>query len=323
MYSSNQTLCFLFLVFAFFACSEPEKMEEVEDAPKTEAAKVVYVSPFGRSFTLSEPNPKLVEKYESAKADFEADPNNVDNIIWYGRRTAYLGEYKEALAIFTEGIKKFPEDARLYRHRGHRLISLRQLDSAIKDLTKASQLIEGTENEIEPDGMPNAQNIPVSSLHGNIWYHLGLAHYLKGNMEEAYTAYTNCRDAMSNDDNLVSSTHWLYMIQRRMGNEQKAEEMLEPIHEDMQIIENFSYYDLCKMYKGILPLDSLQGGEAGPANDAVRYGLGNWYYYNGDLEKAKKGLEEILASDSWNSFGYIAAEQDYLRHFFEKEPESR
>lgn len=315
MFFSNQTNWLLFLVFGILACTEPVAEAPKEDKPSNEEEVYVFKSPLGYNFKGKEPAPILVAKYDSAKMNYEQNPNDADNIIWYGRRTAYLGKYKEAIAIFSEGVEKFPEDARFYRHRGHRLISLRQLDSAIKDLTKASELIEGTENEIEPDGLPNAQNIPVSSLHGNIWYHLGLAHYLKGNMEAANEAYIQCRNAMSNDDNLVSSTHWLYMIQRRLANPEQAQKMLEPINMDMKIIENFSYYDLCKMYKGLLPVEELQGGEAGPANDAVRYGLANWYFYNGEQEKAKKALEDILSSEGWNSFGYIAAEQDYLRNF--------
>jgi tetratricopeptide (TPR) repeat protein len=319
MISFNQTLYILFLVLSIFACSESEMAEQTkENVPETTETDIVYKSPLGKSFTFSEPAAQLVAKYDSAKADFKNNPNDVDNIIWYGRRTAYLGQYREAIDIYTEGINQFPEDPRLYRHRGHRYISLRDLDKAITDLSTAARLIEGTENEIEPDGMPNAQNIPTSSLHGNIWYHLGLAHYLKGNMEEAYESYLNCREAMNNDDNLVSSTHWLYMIQRRMGNKDKAEALLEPIKKDMKIIENFSYYDLCQFYKGLLPIKDLEGGEAGPANDAVRYGLANWYFYNDKKEKAKGLLEEILSSDSWNSFGYIAAEQDYLRYFVEE-----
>jgi len=44
-------------------------------------------------------------------------------------------------------------------------------------------------NQIEPDGLPNAKNIPISTLKGNIWYHLGLAYYLKGDFENALWAY--------------------------------------------------------------------------------------------------------------------------------------
>ena len=87
---------------------------------------------------------------------------------------AYLGDYKKAIKIFSEGIEKFPEDARMYRHRGHRYISLRKLDLAIADLEKAAELIDGKEDRVEPDGIPNARGIPVSTTNRNIWYHLWL-----------------------------------------------------------------------------------------------------------------------------------------------------
>ena len=96
---------------------------------------------------------------------------------------------RDAIAIFTKGIQQFPEDARMYRHRGHRFITLRQLDLAIDDFKKAAQLIEGKEDEMEPDGMPNPRGIPTSSLHSNIWYHLGLAYYLEGKFENSLEAY--------------------------------------------------------------------------------------------------------------------------------------
>ena len=204
----------------------------------------------------------------------------------------------------------------MYRHRGHRYISLRKFDEAIADYVIAAGLIEGKENEVEPDGMPNDKGIPVSTLHGNIWYHLGLAYYLKQDFVNAYKAYTNCRNSGSNPDNIVSSTHWLYMIQRRLGNEEIANHMLEPIQDTMDIIENFAYHNLCRFYKGYVGSDDLLVGD-GSAQDAVKYGLANYEFYNGDRDLAKQKLEQILDGSSWNSFGYIAAESDYQRYFQE------
>lgn len=175
----------------------------------------------------------------------------------------------------------------------------------------AAVLVAGTENQIEPDGMPNARNIPVSTLHGNIYYHLGLAHYLKNEMPEALAAYQKCLASSGNNDNLVFSTHWLYMIARRMGDEALANSFLESIQEDLDVIENMAYHRACLFYKGILPEEGLlnEQGEA-PANDALAYALANWHYYNGQTEKAHESYEKILAQDSWNSFGYLAAEAD-------------
>src|SRR4029078_11810488 len=96
------------------------------------------------------------------------------------RGIAYLARSRDAIETFSEGIEKHPDDARLYRHRGHRYITVREFPKAIEDLTKAAQLRSGKPVQVEPDGQPNARNIPTSTLQSNIYYHLGLAHYLSG-----------------------------------------------------------------------------------------------------------------------------------------------
>ncbi len=179
------------------------------------------ISMSGDSLYATPPSEELIAKWAGHKKAFEEDPQNPDKLIWYGRFTAYAGDYQGAIELYSQGVAQFPEDPRFLRHRGHRYISIRKFDEAIEDLEKASQLIAGKANEIEPDGMPNAQNIPISTLHGNIWYHLGLAYYLKQDMPNASRAYTQCLNSTQNDDNVVSSTHWLYMIGRRMGKKKK------------------------------------------------------------------------------------------------------
>src|SRR6185503_16233627 len=127
-------------------------------------------------------------KHTEARKNAEAEPT-ADNLIWLGRRIAYLGHYKDAIKVFTEGAEKFPDDARFLRHRGHRLITLRCFDLAIADFNRAAKLTKGKPDQIELDGLPNARNIPTSTLQSNIWYHLGLAHYLKGDFKAALKAY--------------------------------------------------------------------------------------------------------------------------------------
>lgn len=280
------------------------------------AKAYVFITPLGKEFYVEATSESLLAQYAKAQKQYQSNPLSADNIIWYGRRTAYLGNYQQAIEIFTEGIEKFPNDARFYRHRGHRYISIRKFDEAITDLKKAAELIKGTKNRVEPDGMPNAQNIPVSTLHGNIWYHLGLAYYLKHDYKKSFDAYINCRNSGTRDDNIVSSTHWLYMLQRRLGNIKEANKLLEPIKEDAEIIENHNYYHLCKFYKGILSIEALiNPGSDNAASDATKYGLANWYFYNNEKVKSKALMEDIVNGKSWNSFGYIAAESD-LQHYF-------
>ena len=301
------------LCLVAFSCSHHKKADK--DQPD-QAMVPEATSLLGEPLFPAKPSEKLLASFQKHKAAYETTPDDVDKLIWYGRFMAYKGDYRKAIEIYTKGIEKFPHDAHLYRHRGHRYISIRAFDLAIQDLEYATGLIEGKANEIEPDGMPNAQNIPVSTLHGNIWYHLGLAYYLKHDLENALRAYQKCLSSTDNDDNLVSATHWIYMILRRMDRKITADQYLTAISTDLNVIENTDYHRVCLFYKGLLSMEELDGHEGtGPGNDAVSYAIGNWHFYHGEKEKAREVFENILKRKSWSSFGYIAAESDYAKEF--------
>lgn len=256
-------------------------------------------------------------KLDEARALFEKEPRNVERVIWFGRRTAYLGRYKDAIKIYTDGIAQFPNDARLYRHRGHRLITLRCFDDAIADFEQAAKLIKGKRDEIEPDGLPNARNTPTSTLQSNIWYHLGLAYYLKGDFTRALKAYREADKVSTNPDMLVATTHWLYMTLRRLGQVSDAERVLLKVKNNLDVIENGDYYKLLKIYKGQLN-EGRVWEEIGQARDNVSkatlgYGLGNWFLYNGHRDQADKLFRQVAAGRQWSSFGFIAAESELKR----------
>jgi tetratricopeptide (TPR) repeat protein len=251
--------------------------------------------------------------YNVALERYKNDSLNVDNIVWLGRRIAYLGDYKKAIEIYTNGIELFPENARFYRHRGHRYITLRQLDNAISDFQKAVQLIDGKDDMIEKDGIPNSQNIPLSTLHNNIWYHLGLAYYLKNDLPNALGAFQSCLESSNNDDMQVATRHWLYMIFRRMNLPEEANLVLEPVHKDMTIIENEAYFNLLLFYKGELTIEEVSGNNSTGSSEAAKYGVANWYHYNGEISEAKKQYQQLIDTGNWAGFGYIAAEADLSR----------
>ena len=253
-----------------------------------------------------------------AKADYDRDPSNVDHAIWLGRRLAYLGRFPEAIDAFTQGIARHPGDARLYRHRGHRYITTRKFDLAIADLKKASQLVAGRKDEIEPDGAPNTAGIPRSTLQSNIWYHLGLAQYLTGDFNAALASY---REGMKvsrvNDDMLVATSDWLYMTLRRVKQDDEARKVLEPIREQMDVMENGAYHARLLMYKGLrTPESVLNLNTADDIQIATQgYGVGNWYLVNGDRAQAKAVFDRVLAGKATTAFGFIAAEADVKRGF--------
>lgn len=257
---------------------------------------------------------RLEEELESAEARHTARPDDVDATVWLGRRLAYAGYYREAIEVYSEGIEKHPDNPRLYRHRGHRYITLRELDRAIEDLEHAARLISGTEDQVEADGMPNEAGIPRSTLHTNIWYHLGLARYLQHDFEGAAYAYRQGLDISPNDDMRVAMADWLYLALERLDRDAEAELVLEGISRDMEILENDAYLRRLLFYKGELPPDSLIGGslaEAEPLAVATNgYGLGAWYLVHGDTIMARQVFRHVLDTGYWPAFGYIAAEAE-------------
>jgi tetratricopeptide (TPR) repeat protein len=257
---------------------------------------------------------RMQEQLAQAREALAAKPNDPDLLIWEGRRLAYLSRYNDAIRVFSDGIARFPNDARFYRHRGHRYISIRKLDAAIADFEKAAQLMAGKPDEVEPDGQPNARNIPIGSLQSNVWYHLALAYYLKGDWNNAARAARSGIAVSTNPDRLVSQTHWLYMALRRAGRIQEAAAALEPIRAGFDIIENESYYRLVQMYKTGVPasvVDSILGaGVQNPSDASFAYGVANWVLYHGDTTRAVRAFEQLMSGGSWASFGFIAAEAD-------------
>jgi len=251
-----------------------------------------------------------------AKAAFERAPADADSIIWYARRLGYLGRFRESIAVYTDGIAKYPDNPWMYRHRGHRYISVRELDNAIADLEKATQLTAGKPDEVEPDGQPNAQNVPIGTLQSNIAYHLALAYYLKGDFAKSLPVWEKEMTAAKNDDRKVSTGHWLYMSLRRLGRDAEAKAMLGQFRKDMNVIENQSYHSLLMLYKGELPADSVLAPSAqitSSGTSAVAYGVGNWHLYNHRQAEAEAVFRRIMAGGQWAAFGYIAAEAELAR----------
>lgn len=256
---------------------------------------------------------KLLEA-ESAYAE---EPS-LDNLIWIGRREAYLGRYDLAIRTFTKGIAENKNAFETLRHRGHRLISIRELDRAIEDLEKAADLMIGQDLQIEKDGIPNALNIPLSNVQFNVWYHLGLAHYLNGDFKSALKAYQSCLTVSNNDDLLVATLDWYYMTLMKLGRTEEAQILIKPVHEKMNIQENADYLNRILMYKGKLAPEDLLKADVNLEDQKLQYvtqgyGLGNHYLSLGDTSKAKIIFENVVSSGFWSAFGYIGSEMELTK----------
>lgn len=321
---------FLLLALFLWACgsSSTEQKEEIRSSDKDSTVSKSFeaLSLLGDTlYTLELPKERQAQ-YDSALNvalhNYKNAPQNLENIIWLGRRLAYMGRYREAIETYTKGISLFPNSPELYRHRGHRYISTRQFEKAVADLEKSAMLVKSIPLTQEANGIPIPlpENDQPTTLQFNIYYHLGLAYYLQGEYGKAADAYEQCMEYSQTDDEIAATADWLYMAYRRMGEDEVAEETLAMIREDMNIKENEGYFERLLMYKGLVAPDSLLNiGSNVPLADrdlalaTQGYGVGNFYLYNGEQQLGKQILEDIVEGRHWAAFGYIAAEADLAR----------
>ncbi len=275
------------------------------------ASALLLIAP---AAATAQAQPDPAAQLAAAKAAWERHPENLDSIIWYGRHVGYSGDFQQAVDIYTEGLRRYPDEPHLLRHRGHRYISLRQFDRAIADLERARAVVAGKPDEVEPDGRPNARGIPTGTLHTNIRYHLALTYFIVGDFAKAEPVWAEDVRLARNDDTRASAGYWWVLTLAHLGRMAEARRILDDTRADWNVIENFSYHRALLWMKGELPESALIAADASPTEKAtLGNGIGQWHAANGRWAEARAAWEGAIASGPPAAFGYIAAEQSLQR----------
>jgi tetratricopeptide (TPR) repeat protein len=225
-----------------------------------------------------------IARAESALA---ADPGNVDRIIALGVAQSGVRQYREAIATFTRGLGLAPNNALLYRWRGHRYLSTRQFDRAMDDLRRGASL--------------------DTTIYG-IWYHLGIVRFVRRDFPGAVDAFTRALPMAPDSAERAGATDWLWMSLSRAGRTADAHALLDR-HPDRPNAGN-GYAQRLRLYRGEVSPDSVFT----PADTAdiqvatLSFGIGNWYLVRGDTAKARSWFERSVASGGWPAFGFIVSE---------------
>lgn len=252
---------------------------------------------------------RLLADLRAAEAELAARPDDRDAAIWVARRLGYLGRFREAVDVLTRALRRHPGDPFLLRHRGHRWLTLRDLAAAQRDLRQAADACRTTPDVVEPDGQPTPGRPPHSSLHYNVHYHLGLAHFLAGHWALAEHAWLCCLAVSDDDESRVAVSHWLWCARMRLGDPAGAAAVVAAIHEGMDVVENRSYHQLCLLYAGRLQAEQIVP-TAGSAGAAARFGLAHHTLVRVGRDAARPALAALAADPGWPSFGVLAAEAE-------------
>jgi tetratricopeptide (TPR) repeat protein len=311
------------------AAAVPTKTDALPQQPEVAPSPSEVLPPGAEALSLAgetlfppelapEDRAKKEAELKEARAAHERAPGDADALVWYGRRMAYLGRFREAVEIFTKGVELHPTDPRMWRHRGQRWITLRRFDLALKDLEEAARLVADRADEPEPPGTPNAQGIVIDTLNQNVYYHLALAHFLRGEFEEALPAWEQCARFSNNDDARCSVTHWQWMTLRRLGRAQEAHALLAKLPSKLEVVEYHGYHSLIRMYRGEVDPEGLLAKTRAaekPSSDrpTIGFGVANWHLVHKREARAREIFAEVARDPLWPAFGRIASEVEVVR----------
>lgn len=263
------------------------------------------------------PQPDTTGAIAKADSAMARNPRNIDTLIASGIARSNVWRYNEAIALYTRGLKIARRDARLYRHRGHRYISLRRFRDAIRDLERGRKL---------------------DPLSYDISYHLGLAHYMAGDFKSAAREFARCfalakderalaadtalrrgfkgcATIASDEDDKIGMAEWYYRSMLRAGLKEGAARLLEQITDGMSVRGSGAYYQDLLVSKGLrteeVVLDSLKGNELQWAT--ASYGLGVRHLVAGDTARARSVFEQVAKVSYWPAFGVIGSEVELKR----------
>lgn len=252
------------------------------------AQSVQYRSPAGVEYR-SQPDTGAIARAESSLV---ADPHNIERIIQLGVAQSGARQFREAIATFTRGLAIEPNNALLLRWRGHRYLSVRELDRALDDLTRGSRL--------------------DSTIYG-IWYHIGIVRFAGTDFGGAVDAFTRAQRIAPDSGELAGATDWLWMSLMRAGRAAEAQAMLAR-RPDSVAVGN-AYARRLKLYRGEIKPDEVMT----PADTAdiqvatLSYGVGNWYLLGGDIAHAREWFRRSVQSGGWPAFGFIMSEIELRR----------
>ncbi len=229
-----------------------------------------------------------------AQAALDADPRNVQRIIALGVAQSGARQFREAIATFTRGLEIAPNDAMLYRWRGHRYLSVREFAKAESDLTRGYQL---------------------DSTNYGILFHLGVLRHLQGKFDAAAAMFAKAQPLAPDGGERAGSTDWLWMSLSRAGRAAEAKAMLARRPDTLPAPPGYAYVSRLRLYRGeVTPATLFTAGDTADVQIAtLSYGLGNWYLMRGDSVQAKAAFERAVKSGGWPGFGFMVSEQELRR----------
>lgn len=242
-----------------------------------------------------------MEKLAEIQSRIDKDPENYELWLEKGLHLIYvLDKPKEARDALNQGLYLNPFSADCHHRRGRKYITEGRYKEALADIIMAAR-IDHDNNEH--------------------WYYQGVAAYLSKYYMIAETAFKRATDLMIEQgiDEYVAPIEWLWLTLQKLGKKEEASELVAPITWDTPCIpRSLSYKRRILLYNGTIKPEDFLDREDIKTRDrpdlyliSELYGLGNYYYIIGEVEKSNELLLEARDVPTFHgAFAYQQACND-------------
>lgn len=227
--------------------------------------------------------------------DFEAVtqakalPDSIEKFLALGKAFSRQLRYREAIDVYTEGLKLEPENLPLLRLRAGRYLTTLQSNPAIADFEKSMSL--------------GAERL-------DCLYRIGLAHYYAGRYAQALETFEKCMPLCDEEMGIAV----LYWHTLSAVHAEKASTLLKYYRPDMAVGHHTAYEKAMRVWSGTTPLaaalEMLEREEDDLEYGITLYGL---LWHPDCAEKARLSKVLLRRDGFWPSFAYLAAWNDRSR----------
>lgn len=218
--------------------------------------------------------------------------------------------YEQAVRDYSLLLNKEPFNPHIYRYRGHRYLSLGCIEQAVADLSLSTRM--------EPE-------------YWKSWDLLGMAFYFLGDFEKALTYYQQGLKVTGLHSPFTAPlVYWSYLSLCRLGrgDTPEAHELLQSVDPHEPATQSL-YLWLIRLFRNECSPQDIYDYEAeyeastrtscgnvDYLTGTYGYGIAFKYYLNGQHDKARQVMQDVVAAGrDWNAWGYIACQKDLARLF--------